>query len=255
MHFISTGQSFPLSYYIGIKSASLIGDVKLWYTTLPISKYFFRIVDKVESQQIIKPQFKILDDKSIHFRNVCVFDYLAWKILSHYGGSIMGLDSITIAPFQHLIGDSEIMAGHDSQKNIESIAMHGATVVRDSKIALDIFNEICRNLRGTRNINSKFNAFDSNGLKFGGSGIIPFKNNILDKKNIDKVKLLPFGILGGYINDGNPFYLYQQTSTMPIPNARTIPFYSTSTDMSKNITEESIDGTLIGNLVKKLNII
>ena len=255
MHFICTGMSFPFSYYIGLMSAAKVGTVKLWYIKKPNSIYFYRAYNSVETEQITAISFPKLNNRDPHFVRVCMFDYMIWKIISNEGGSVMGLDSITLKPFQHLIENHEIMVGRDSEINQESICMHGATAICGSKIARQIFKDSESNLNGNRVV-GKYDPFINNQLKFGGAGIIPFKNNILNPVNVNKIKILDFGILGGYRNNGMPFFLYGNDRSELLNNqARTIPFYGTSTGLTNNITEQSIKNTLLGRLVEKIGII
>ena len=82
MHFATTGTKFPYSYYLGIKSASKFGEVKLWYLTKPNSEYFDKIVKEVPSEQVSIPDFPALKNRDEHFNLVSKFDYIIWKVIS-----------------------------------------------------------------------------------------------------------------------------------------------------------------------------
>jgi hypothetical protein len=72
---------------------------------------------------------------------------------------------------------------------------------------------------------------------------------------MDRVKVVDFGILGGYLHDNSPFFLYEKNGGLLNPDCRTIPFYATWQNKKFNqITPESIKGTLLGRLVEELGI-
>jgi len=252
MHFATTGTKFPYSYYLGIKSASLFGEVKLWYLTKPNSEYFDKIVKEVPSEQVSIPDFPALKNRDEHFNLVSKFDYIIWKVVAKYGGSVMGLDSLTIKPFQNLLEDKDMLVGIDAETVNTSYCMHGATAKYNSKIAEKIHEDSTRALYGEE-IDGKNKAFQDGKLRFGGAGIIPFLNNVY--KNVDKVRIVPFGVLGGYMHDNSPFFLYEKEGKLLSPDTRTIPFYATwQSKKFAEITEQSIKGTLLGRLVEELNI-
>ena len=251
MHFVSTGTKFPYSYYLGIMSASKFGEVKLWYVVKPDSEYFNEVIAKVPSQQVSCPSFPTFKDRSPHFNLVSKFDYLVWKIVARYGGSVMGLDSITIKPFHDLL-KKEMLVGVDAETVDDSYCMHGATAKPNSKIAGKIHEDSVKALNGKK-ISGRHDAFDKGELRFGGAGIIPFLNNVY--KNPDKVSVVKFGMLGGYMHDGSPFYLYEKDGKLLHKDTKTIPFYATWQSKKFNeITPESIKGTLLGKLVEELQL-
>jgi len=252
MHFVSTGYKFPYGYYIGLMSAAKVGDVKLWYIHKASSEYFSRAVSLVPSEQISCPEFPALQGRSEHFNFVSKFDYLIWKIIAEQGGSVMGLDSITLRPFHNLLGDKEILVGCDAETVPDSYCMHGATVNRGSEIASKIHEDSIKALRGEE-IVGRHRAFRDGALRFGGAGIIPFINNVYE--NMDSVAVAEFGVLGGYMHDGSPFYLYEPEGQLLHKDCRTIPFYATwQSKKFDNITKESIRGTLLGKLVEGIGI-
>jgi hypothetical protein len=162
----------------------------------------------------------------------------------------MGLDSITIRPFHDLL-TKEILVGRDAETVPTSYCMHGATVKKGSDLAAKIFEDSQKALN-KEEIKGRFTAFNKGELRFGGAGIIPFLNNVLE--NPDKVSVADFGVLGGYMHDGSPFYLYEDTDLLN-PDCRTIPFYATWQCMKfSQITPESIKETLLGRLVENAKI-
>jgi len=240
MHFVSTGHKFSYAYYIGIVSASKVGETKLWYTKRPGTEYFDRVVKSVESEQIYCPEFPVFEGRNEHYNLVSQFDYLIWKIVSEEGGSVMGLDSITIRPFHDLLEDSEILVGRDAETVEDSYCMHGATAIKGSRIALQIHEDSLRAL------------VEKKELGFGEAGIIPFLNHTQGNPNI---KVADFGVLGSYMHDGSPFFLYEKDGELLDPDCRTIPFYATwQHEKFNKITEESIKGTLLGRLVERTGI-
>lgn len=252
MHFVSTGDKFPYSYYMGIMSADKCGEVKLWYTKKPNSEYFDRIIRKVPSQKIESADFPTFNNRNPHWNKVSEFDYFVWEIVSIYGGSVMGLDSITIRPFHDLMNGKEILVGRDAEpdKWPLSFCMHGATAKKDSNIAWRIHELSERALRGME-IPGKHRAFDNGLLRFGGAGIIPFLNVVLEYQ--DSISIADFGVLGGYRHDGSPFYLWQRDGELINKDCRTIPFYSTWQANNAEITPENVKGTLLGRLIESIH--
>jgi len=253
MHFITTGTKFPYPYFVGLVSASKVGDVKLWYTKRPKSEYFERVVKMVDNCQVNTPDFPALKGRPEHFNLVSIFDYLIWKVVAEHGGSVMGLDSITLKPFHNLLNGKEMLVGCDAETVSDSYCMHGATAKPGSVMAGLIHNLSTRVLEG-HEIDGLHRAYRNGILRFGGAGIIPFLNVV--HENMDKVEVAEFGVLGGYLHDGSPFYLYKEETTPLLnPDARTIPFYATWQSKGfKNITPETVKGTLLGKLIKEVGV-
>lgn len=249
MHFVSTGDKFPYSYYVGIMSAAKCGEVKLWYTRKPNSEYFDKTIKQVPSKKLDEVDFPAFRGRNSHWNRVSLFDWLAWNMVALYGGSVMGLDSITIRPFHDLMNGNEMLVGRDAEpdKWLLSFCMHGATTKQNSKIAGRIVELSTRALKGEE-IPGEHRAFRNGVLRFGGAGIIPFLNVVLEHQ--DQVSIADFGILGGYQHDGSPFYLWQKDGELINKDCRTIPFYSTWQGSNAEITPESVKGTLLGRLIE-----
>ena len=251
MHFVSTGKKFPYSYYIGIMSASRWGPVKLWYLEKSDSEYFDKVVKTVPSEKVTCPEFPALrKDMSDHRRLVSKFDYLIWRIVARYGGSVMGLDSITLRPFHDLLGKKEMLVGIDAETTKDFYCMHGATAVPGSKLAELIHEDSTRAMYGEEIEGG--GSFRDGILRFGGAGIIPFQNRVGADR--DKLAIADFGVLGGYMHDESPFYLFEDSELLN-PDCRTIPFYASWQKAKFNaLTEQSIKGTLLGRLVERIGI-
>ena len=242
IHFLSTGPKFPYSYYLGVMTAlKVYGDeVTLWITEKPESKYFDALIGKVKIKEVEAdfPDFPALKGTDKHFKRVAKFDYFIWRIAQMYGGAIMGLDSITLKKWDDLIGEKEMLVPQDDETNSESYSMHGVVVKRGSKIALQIIRDAKKSLRGEK-VEGKHPALDKNGkLLWGGAGIIPYLNNVY--KNMDKIAIAEYGLLGGFKHDNSPFYIYEDAELLN-PNARTIPLYASSAQKGfGQITEEYV---------------
>lgn len=254
MHFVTTGPKFPYSYYIGAKSASLFGEVKLWYLVKPDSEYFDKIVKEVPTEKAdIRDDYPIFKNRYDNWNMVSKFDNLIWKIVSENGGSVMGLDSITIKPFQDLLGDADMLVGRDAETVVDSYCMHGATCEKGSYLAKKIYEDSERAMRGEE-IEGRQKIWRDGYIRFGAAGMIPFMNNIEKYKEQVKIKIVDFGILGGYMHDNSPFYLFEKSKLLN-EDARTIPFYATWQHAKfGGITPDSIKGTLLGELVEMLKI-
>lgn len=252
MHFVSTGNQFPYLYRIGILSAAKCGEVKLWYIEKPISGHFDQVIRKVPSQRIHASSFPALEKRSIHWNRVSLFDWAIWSIVSKFGGSVMGLDSITIRPFHDLLGDKELLVGKDAETVDDSYCMHGATAQPGSELAAKIHEDSVRTLKGEE-LKGKHLAYQNGKLRFGGAGIIPFLNNV--HENMEKIAIAPFGVLGGYMHDGSPFYIYQKEGRLLNPDARTIPLYATwQREKFENAANGKLDGCLLGQLIKRMEL-
>lgn len=252
LNFVLTGREFPYSYYIGLMSAAKVGEAKLWYLERPAySPLFEKAVGAVESEQVSVPEFPVLRDRDEHFRAVCNFDYLIWRIVARDGGSVMGLDSITLRPFHDLLDGKELLVGIDSEIEPDSFCMHGATAVAGSKIVERIHEDSTRALYGEE-IEGRQLAFRDGQLRFGGAGIIPFLNNAY--RNMGAVSVAPFGILGGYLHDGSPFYLFEDRELLH-RDARTIPFYGTwQKEKLSEVNRENVGDMLLGKLIEMVGI-
>ena len=251
LHFLSTGPRFPYAYYLGIVTAlKVYEDVKLWITEKPDSEYFDSLKVEIEEIKDI-PDFPALANVDDHLKRVCIFDHYIWKIVAEHGGAIMGLDSITIKKWDDLLGDKEMLVPIDDEDWKEgdkgSYSMHGATVIKGSKIARDIYEDSNSAMYG-KEIDGHFKAFKDGKIRWGGAGIIPYLNNI--DKNLDKVAIADYGLLGGYRHDGSEFYLYQNGELLN-PDARTIPMYASSQKGFKGITEDYVKNgnTLLSKLI------
>ena len=254
MHFVTTGLKFPYQYYIGAKSASLFGEVKLWYLLKPNSEYFDKIVKEVESEKInMNDDYPIFKNRYDHWNMVSKFDNLVWKVVSEYGGSVMGLDSITIKPFHDLLGDADMLVGRDAETVVDSYCMHGATCKKDSFLAKKIYEDSQKAMRGEE-LDGPNKIWRDGYIRFGAAGIIPFLNNIEKYKDQVKINIADFGVLGGYMHDGSPFYLFEKSELLS-KDTRTIPFYATWQKYKYSmITPFSIRGTLLGDLVEELKL-
>jgi len=256
IHFLSTGSKFPYSYYLGVMTALKVygNEVTLWITQKPKSKYFDLLKGKVKIEKIKEefPNFCALKGKDKHFRTVTKFDYFIWQIVYNEGGAIMGLDSITLKKWDDLIGDKEMLAPQDDETNPESFSMHGVVVKKGSQIASIIISNAEKALLGIK-YDGKYDHFDINRkLLWGGAGIIPYLNNVY--KNMDKVAIADYGLLGGFKHDGSPFYIYEDTELLN-PDARTIPLYATSSKKGfEQITPKYVEesNSLYARLVKKM---
>jgi hypothetical protein len=253
MHFVSTGDRFPYSYYLGIMSAARCGDAKLWYMRRSASPYFERALKAVPSEQIPECDFPALRNRPEHWNRVSLFDNAVWKIVSEQGGSVMGLDSFTLRPFHDLLNGGEILVGQDAEPERwpTSFCMHGATVKAGSPIAAQIYEDSTRALHGEE-IQGRHEAFRDGVLRFGGAGIIPMLNHVYE--HMDKVTVAPYGVLGGYRHDGSPFYLFENDGELLNPDVRTIPFYATWQGKQAEVTEQSVQGTLLGRLIERMGL-
>lgn len=262
IHFLSTGSKFPYSYYLGVMTAlKVYGDeVTLWITEKPKSKYFNLLKGKVKIKTAGEypqdPSFPVgyltLKGKNKHFITVTKFDYFIWQIIHKEGGAIMGLDSLTLKKWDDLIKDKEMLVPQDDETNPESFSMHGVVVKRISFISLKIMNDATQALLGNE-IEGKHNALGKDGkLLWGGAGIIPYLNNVY--KNMDKVAIADYGLLGGFKHDHSPFYIYEDTELLN-PDARTIPLYATSSKKGfEQITPKYVkeSNSLYARLVKRM---
>jgi len=254
IHFLSTGSKFPYSYYLGVMTAlKVYGDeVTLWITEKPNSEYFDALVGKVKIKMVEAkfPDFPALEGKDEHFKIVTKFDYFIWRIVQMYGGAIMGLDSITLKKWDDLIGDKEMLVPQDDETRPESYSMHGVIVKARSEIALQIIKDAKKSLQGEK-VKGKHPALDKDGkLLWGGAGIIPYLNNVY--KNMNKVAIADYGLVGGFRHTGSPFYLYEKDGELLTPDTRTIPLYASSKKGFGQITEEYVEkGTsLFSKLIK-----
>jgi len=253
IHFLSTGPKFPYSYYLGVMTALKIygKEVTLWITERPKSRYFDLLENKVKIKKVEwkAPDFPTLKNRDDHFKRVCLFDYFIWKIVYKYGGVIMGLDSITLKKWDDLIGEKEMLVPIDDENNLTSFSMHGVIVKKNSTIAEAICQDSKKALNG-KEIEGKYKAFKNRELRWGGAGIVPYLNNVY--KNMDKVVIAKYGLVGGYKHDNSPFYLYQENEKLLDPDTRTIPLYATSQKGFDQITEKYVadSETLLSKLVK-----
>ena len=258
MNFLTTGTKFPYTYYLGIKSASKVGDVKLWYTQIPNSEYFIKIIKELPSEKIEPIDSIVFKERDAHWNLVSTFDNLMWKIVSQNGGTVMGLDSLTIKPFVDMIGGFDTMTGRDSDVAGQEwlFAMHGTTCKKDSIIASEIYEDSCRALRGEDYIKRHphiLNPFDNGVLRWGGAGYMPFLNAIYNHPDI--IKILPYGMLGGYKHDGSSFYLFEKDGELLNPDCRTIPFYATSYKKKfDDITPQNVKDIMLGKLIEQYKI-
>ena len=79
IHFLNTGETFPYSYYIGVKTALKIygKDVTLWCLETPVGQYFEKLTGIVNIKKIeATKQFPILAGKDDHFQKVCLLEIL-----------------------------------------------------------------------------------------------------------------------------------------------------------------------------------
>ena len=261
LHFLTTGPNFPYAYYIGVKSASLVGEVKLWYSEKPntdLGNYWNKIVKEVPTEEIFMPDedFFIFHHRYDTWCRVSKFGYLIWKIIAKHGGTVMGLDSITLKAFDDLLGDADMLVGRDAEDQWPtSYCMHGATCKKDSFLAQKIFEDSERAMRGEETGGPVEKIWRDGYIRFGAAGIIPMLNNIAKYKDKVKVNVADYGVLGGYRHDGSPFYLFEKGQKLLNLDARTIPFYATWQHKKFDIINpETIKGTLLGDLVERLGI-
>lgn len=266
IHFVNTGPKFPYAYYLGITSAARAfgEEVKLWLVERPEGEYFDRIQGKVEivSYPYEVPPFPLLEGREEHFKRVAIFDNCVWRIMSEYGGTIMGLDSFTLKPFYDLFKPgTEMLVGLDDPDGVNAtgawpFCMHGATCGPDSDIAQAIYEDSTRALFGECPAGTH-KALSCGRLKFGGSGIIPFLNHAL--QNLDSLSVAEFGLLGGWERGTPPpeFYIWRRDGELLHPDCRTIPFYATSRRKAFGaITEEGVRNgdDLLSRLVRSKSV-
>lgn len=244
LHFVSTGPKFPYTYYIGIMTALRSQDapVVLWTTEIPEDQRYFELLEgKVDIRKFDKlPEFPALVGKSDHEKRVGIFDYCIWKIMSEYGGVVMGLDSITLGDIVGLLPDDvEMMVARDAKDVPTSYAMHAAICRQGSHIVQQIYSSSQDALFG-----------DPSKFVWGSAGIIPFLKHV--RANLQQVEVAIYGILGACNHDGKPFYLLQDTE-LPHPNARTLPLYASSTSTDQ-IDEDFVHrgDTLYAKLVQRV---
>jgi len=257
LHFVSTGEGFPYTYYIGVMTAlkSYSGDTILWIDKEPVSKYFDLLrkqpgleIRKAPEIDLNKYQtFRQLDP---HTKLVTKFDYLIWKIVSEQGGIIAGLDSVTLKRWDDLLPkDKEMLVGRDAFEVKDSYAMHGVVVRKGSKIAKKIFKDIQGVLEG-KELTGRHKAFLKGKMVWGGAGIIPYLNNVYNKKSIAIAD--PF-LIAGINHDGQGFYIYQRNAKLIHSDTRTIPLYATSTHKKFSVIDEDFvlkSKTLYADLVR-----
>ena len=277
INFISTGNKFPYSYYLGVMSALRVyqGDIILWIVKEPKSRYF-DILKKVKGIEIKKTpmvekdfeNFSTFKNISLgkfsknvtsdpeHFKLVTMFDYLIWLIVSKNGGIIAGLDSLTLGRWDNLFPKyKEMLVPRDYAPVKTSYAMHGVCVRKGSMIAKKIFEDINLVMQG-KEIEGKHKAFDIKGnLHWGGVGIIPYLNNVYDKENVE---IIEPGIVAGRNNDISTkgFYIFQNKDKGEFisKNVKTIPLYASSSNRFGEINEDFVanGNTLYGELVKEM---
>jgi glycosyltransferase involved in cell wall biosynthesis len=200
LHFISTGDKFPYPYYIGVKTAlkHCKEDIVLHILEEPKSEYFELL--KKEPRLKIKPisidktlpvfKMDFYDKNSIanmkrNWKKVMMFDYLIWKTVSKEGGVIMGLDSITLEDWQDLLPNNKEMLV--PVKEDKTYLMHGVMVKRGSSLAKKIMKDIEQVAQG-KDIQGKHRAIIDGKYCWGGVGMVPFVNQVLE--NEDKVELV-----------------------------------------------------------------
>lgn len=239
-------------YYVGVVSAAKYDAVVFYYTERSASEYFRRVLGSVPSKLLHAPTFPTFKGRSDRANRVSLFDYFAWKIVAEEGGTVMGLDSITIRSISTLLSSgAELVVGRHIKSNPNSFVMHGATAPENSKVAALIHQDSVRALMG-QEIEGKHRAFSRNKkLSFGGAGYLPFLNRV--NENLNNIKVVPFGVLGGVEEGGKTFYLYREDGELLHPDCRTIPCYQSSHDQHfHNVTEQSInDKTLLGRLLRE----
>lgn len=197
IHFISTGDKFPYPYYIGVKTALKHCREKIVLHILeePKSKYFQLL--KKESRLEIKPisidktlpifQLDFYDKNSIvnmkkNWKKVMMFDYLIWSIVSKEGGVIMGLDSITLEDWQDLLPKDKEMLVPVKGKTEEDYLMHGVIVKKGSSLAQKIMKDIEQVAQG-QDIQGRHRAIIEGKYRWGGTGMVPFVNRVIENKN------------------------------------------------------------------------
>jgi len=262
VNFISTGTTFPYSYYIGVVSAmrAFPGEVVLWTTREPRSKYF-DLLKKRKNLRIVPcdvpfNDLSVLDGLTEHEKNVAKFDMVAWHLAVEYGGIIAGLDSLTIKRWDDLLPkEKEMLVPRDSEAVPNSYTMHGVMVKKGSKLAEKIFSDICMVMAGEEP-GGKHKSLKDGKLKWGGAGIIPFLNNVYN--NVDKVEIVPVGMLGGVNPDSKKtgFYIHQDKDKGEFlhKDTRSIPLYASSNKHFDEINEDYVanSNTVYGELVKTL---
>lgn len=244
VHFVNTGPDFTYTYYIGVMTAlQAYGREKviLWIVEEPSGIYYDSIKGRVTIRKFTGIEdVSILADISDHNKRVALFDFAAWHVAYHYGGIVMGLDSITLKPhFDLLEQDKQLMAGIDSELEDNSYCMHGAIVRKGSAL-------------GRQLLDRSQAALNNREYRWGAAGIIPFLHICWDNPN--EISIAPFGMVGGFSHDNTPFYITRDDGELLHPDTRTIPLYGSSSNTNSVFDLEHIKRgrSLYARLVKKL---
>lgn len=217
VHFLTTGQKFPYVYYLTVMTAlKVYGDrVVLWCIQQPNSPYFDVLTDRVDIRYIEDViDFPVLRGVDEHKRDVGIFDYYIWQIISEYGGMLMGLDTIILKDHFDLLGDKEVAIGIDHEEREDSLAMGGMVVRRGSKIAKLIAQD-------------SYNTLNSDDYAFAKAGAIPASTRC--KEFPDKVNFVPFGLISGFWHNNTGHYVFHEDGELLHPDTRMISLYGTTT--------------------------
>jgi len=244
LHFVSTGPRFPYAYYIGVMTAlrSQAVPVTLWLTETPQEqRYFDLLPGKVEVRQITTtPVFPALRGKDSHSKRVAIFDYTVWRIVSEYGGVIMGLDSITLGSWQELLeSDKEMLVPVDNDHN-GNLSMHGVVVRLGSEIARAIHQASLEALQA-----------QPDDFTFGSAGILPYRRIVAE--NLGRVTQVGHRLVGGFGAKAEPYWLEDREAPLN-PDTRTIPLYGTAIGSVDTIDEAFVrrGDTLYARLVQRV---
>jgi hypothetical protein len=202
VNFVSTGKKFPYLYYIGVISAlKHCQKVILHILEEPEGEYFKllkkdkRLTIKPISIDKTLPVFKMdfynmrsIANMEKNWRYVMMFDYLIWSIVSKEGGVIMGLDSITLKDWQDLLPkDKEILVPKKAKSVEDDFTMHGVVVKKGSKLAQLIMSDINKVMKG-QDIKGKHRAIIDGKYRWGGAGMVPYINRVIENKDKVEVK-------------------------------------------------------------------
>lgn len=231
VHFFLTGGGLIYPYYLAIVSAlktQKADEIVLWCFCEPEGDYWPLLRDRVRLEIIDKPDFPALRDKDEHFRCAHLKDYFEWKILCEHGGMFLDLDTFCVKDVTYLnSGSEELVLADEVEKECSDYQFFSNAIVQAKRRS-----PIMKELLGTAT-----DLLVQNEMGWGDTG--PQLLTRIVKQNLDKAKVLEYGVLGGAGVGQVSARLYQKEAEL-WDQAKILHLFGKACPQFANFTEEYI---------------
>lgn len=234
IHFALTSAELTYPCYLSVVSAlktQKATEVVLWALSEPKGKYFPLLKDRVRLEIVPKPDFPALRDKDEHFQCAHLKDYFEWKILYKHGGMFLDLDTFCLKDVTHLNSESskELVLADEIEKGCSNYPFFNIAILMSKPHSVIIAEMLASAVRLLTKSDGE--------LKWGDTGshlLMP-----VVKQNLDKIKVLEYGTLGGAGVGQVSARLYQEKAEL-WDQARILHLFGKSFPQFASFTEEYI---------------